>query len=172
MKATDDIARKRAELECCPTDHRERDVALSKLAEALHENFQKACERDDLKEATEPHHAALGLRPPGIKTQSLSLSELSICLSDEYENPKVIADLEDALTLGCAASELRSLDRLDRRPSCHNPPCNFRTRFRKRVDMHDIEEAIELHRAALDLRPSGHPDRFSSPRNFALCLLD
>ncbi|KAI6125851.1 hypothetical protein EDD16DRAFT_1702963 [Pisolithus croceorrhizus] len=171
MKSTEDIARKRAQLERCSTGHSERHVALSELAEALHGKFQEVRELDDLKEAIEPYHAALGLRPPGKKTRSLSLSELATCFSDEHESRRVNADLEDAVTLGRAASELRSLGHLDRGPH-HNPPCNFRTRFRKQADIHDLEEAIKLHRAALDLRPSGHPDRFSSLRNLTLSLLD
>ncbi|KAI5995967.1 hypothetical protein EDC04DRAFT_2910147 [Pisolithus marmoratus] len=36
--------------------------------------------------------------------------------------------------------------------------------------MGDLEEAIELFRAALILRPPGHPDRCSSLHNLASCL--
>ncbi|KAI6101843.1 TPR-like protein [Pisolithus sp. B1] len=171
MKSTDDVSRKRAELGCCRTGHSESDVALSELAETLHKKFQKECKLDELKEAVAPHHSAEALRPPGNKKQSLSLGKLAIFLSDEYGNRRVVAGLKDAVTLGRATSELHLLGHLDRGPSHHNPR-DFRARFRKEADMRDLEGAIELHRAALELRPSGHPRRFSSLQNLALCLSD
>lgn len=38
--------------------------------------------------------------------------------------------------------------------------------------MRDLEEAVELHRAALELRPPGHPRRLSSLHNLIRCLRD
>ncbi|KAF8521643.1 hypothetical protein JB92DRAFT_3275043, partial [Gautieria morchelliformis] len=45
------------------------------------------------------------------------------------------------------------------------------TRFEQYGRHEDLEEAISLHREALELRPAPHPDRSSSLYNMALALL-
>ncbi|KAG2130228.1 CHAT domain-containing protein [Suillus clintonianus] len=44
-------------------------------------------------------------------------------------------------------------------------------RFQQRSIVSDLDEAINLHRAALQLRPTGHPHRFSSLNDLAIALL-
>ncbi|KAI6024599.1 hypothetical protein BKA83DRAFT_4249592, partial [Pisolithus microcarpus] len=46
----------------------------------------------------------------------------------------------------------------------------LRKRFVKQAAMQDLEEAIELLRAALELRPTGHLDRSSSLHELVFCL--
>ncbi|KAI6108242.1 hypothetical protein F5141DRAFT_105249 [Pisolithus sp. B1] len=170
MASTDGVACRRAELRCCRIGHSGRDVALSKLAEALYDRFQKERKTDDLNEAIASHRAALELRPPGNKKRSSSLSKLAICQSDRYGRQGAVDDLEEAVTLGRAALDLRPPGHPNRYVSLYNLACDLRTRFGKQADMHDLEEAIELHRTALGLHLSGHPDRSSSFLELALCL--
>ena len=47
---------------------------------------------------------------------------------------------------------------------------NLKTRFTEFGEKADLNEAIDLHRLALDLRPAGHLDRPSSLRELAVCL--
>ncbi|KAI5986692.1 hypothetical protein F5J12DRAFT_868325 [Pisolithus orientalis] len=47
---------------------------------------------------------------------------------------------------------------------------DFRKRFTEKAAIRDLEESIELLRPALELRPPGHVDRFSTLHELALCL--
>ncbi|EPT05822.1 hypothetical protein FOMPIDRAFT_1045122 [Fomitopsis schrenkii] len=48
--------------------------------------------------------------------------------------------------------------------------CILHTRFEQLGDRADLDSAITLHREALELRPTGHPDRSSSLNNLAIAL--
>ncbi|KAI6042939.1 hypothetical protein EDC04DRAFT_2891523 [Pisolithus marmoratus] len=170
MASTDDVSRNRAKLDRCPPGHNDRDIALSKLAEALHDRFQKEHNIDDLNVAIALHRDALELRPIGNHKRSFSLLHLAACLSDRYDHQGGLTDLEEAVTLGRAALEFRPPGHPARGISLYNLACDLRSRFEKQGDIHDLEEAIKLHRAALELRPSGHPHRSSSLHQLALCL--
>ncbi|KAI6027208.1 hypothetical protein EDC04DRAFT_164608 [Pisolithus marmoratus] len=50
--------------------------------------------------------------------------------------------------------------------------CDLQMSFTEKAAVCDLEEAIELHRAALELRPSGTLYRYLSLHQLALCLLD
>ncbi|KAI5982677.1 hypothetical protein EDC04DRAFT_3150711 [Pisolithus marmoratus] len=157
--SADDVARKRAELERCRRGlWWLRCVALSKLAEVLHDRFRKERKIDDLNEAITLHRAALECRPLGDKKR--------------YEDQGAVADFEEAVTLGRAALELCPPGHPDRDASLYTLACNLRTRFKQEADIRNLDEAIELHRAALELRPSGHPHRLSSLDKLARCLRD
>ena len=49
---------------------------------------------------------------------------------------------------------------------------SFEDRFLDTNDIEDLEEVIGLHRTALALCPKGHPDRHSSLRWLAWCLVE
>ncbi|KAG2037170.1 hypothetical protein BDR03DRAFT_819009, partial [Suillus americanus] len=54
--------------------------------------------------------------------------------------------------------------------SLYNLATSLQNRFQQGGIISDLDEAIELHRAALLLRPPGHSDRSTSLNNLALCL--
>jgi CHAT domain-containing protein len=56
--------------------------------------------------------------------------------------------------------------------SLNNLAISLGDRFTQRGDPSDLDEAIELHRAALLLRPPGHSDRSDSLNNLAVSLGD
>ncbi|KIJ62894.1 hypothetical protein HYDPIDRAFT_30035, partial [Hydnomerulius pinastri MD-312] len=58
----------------------------------------------------------------------------------------------------------------DRSGSLNNIAAALSTRFEQRGDGKDLDEAIEQHRVALQLRPEGHPNRSVSLNNLAAAL--
>ncbi|KAG1720413.1 uncharacterized protein EDB91DRAFT_1064870, partial [Suillus paluster] len=59
-----------------------------------------------------------------------------------------------------------------RSASLNNLDFSLRDRFEQRCVLSDLGEAMELHWAALLLRPSGHFDRSDSLDNFSISLRD
>ncbi|KIM50998.1 hypothetical protein SCLCIDRAFT_1224956, partial [Scleroderma citrinum Foug A] len=89
-----------------------------------------------------------------------------------YNKQGTIADLEEAITLGRAASELRSPGHSGRAVTFYNLTIDLRSRYLKLGMNDDLNEAISLHQSALDLRPAGHSDRSHSLHELALCFSD
>ncbi|KAI6154867.1 hypothetical protein BKA82DRAFT_4347943 [Pisolithus tinctorius] len=174
MESTDDVSRKRARLRRRPPGHHRRFDALSRLASALYERFEKEGEMDDLNEAIDLSRAALELRPVEHNKygRSISLNELAICLSVRYDNQGEEDDLEEAITLGRGALEFCPLEHPDRSVYLYSLANHLWKKFQKQTVMHDLDEAIELLCAALELRPSGHPNRSPSLHSLARCLYD
>jgi len=56
--------------------------------------------------------------------------------------------------------------------SLNNLAISLRDRFEQRGVLSDLDEAIDLHRAALSLCPPGHPDKSMSLNNLASSLHD
>ncbi|KAI6154287.1 hypothetical protein BKA82DRAFT_4099574 [Pisolithus tinctorius] len=134
-----------ATLELCPPGHPDRGASLSNLACSLMKRFQTHAAMCDLEEAIELHRHSIGTTP--------------------HQASLTAADLEEAVTLGRLALELRPPGHPDRRISLSSLACDLWKRFRKQAEMRDLEEAVELYVL------SGHPDRSSSLRNFSFCLL-
>lgn len=112
---------------------------------------------------------------PGHRDRSSTLHELTLCLSNRYENQGVVNDLEEVVTLGPAELELCPRGHPDHAASLHNLARDPRKRFTEKAAIRDLEESIELLRPALELRPPGHVDRFSTLHELNLlsvCQLD
>ena len=91
---------------------------------------------------------------------SESLFQFARCLHRRNRKQGTLStDLEEAITLGRAALDLRPAGCPNRSHSFHNPALFFSDRYGKQTSV----EAIALGRAALKLRPPGHPDRAQTP---------
>ncbi|KAI6003403.1 hypothetical protein EDC04DRAFT_1019445 [Pisolithus marmoratus] len=170
MDSSNDISKKRLELERFPPGQGGWFDALTDLVDALYGRFKADGRIDNLDEVITLLRDALELQPVRDDDRSLSLSNLAVCLSNRYENQGVVGDLEEAITFGRAALELCPPGHRDRCVSLHNLGCDLRTRFMKQAAVADLEEAIELLRTTLELQPSGHPHRSSSLHQLSLCL--
>ena len=82
-----------------------------------------------------------------------------------------MADLEEAITPGRAALELRPPDHSYRAVTLNNLGFHLRSRFLK-LGATALNEPLPLHWLALDLCPESHPDRFDSLHNLAICFSD
>ena len=156
-----------AALELRPPGHPGRGTALYIVADNLKARFWALGKSADLDEAIELHRLALDLRSSN-SDRSSSLRELGVCLWKRYNTQNTIRDLEEAITFNRAELELGPQDR---DAALHNLANNLRDRFLVLGDNTDLNEAIESHRLALDLRPAGHPQRSSSLHNLAICYL-
>ncbi|KIK27233.1 hypothetical protein PISMIDRAFT_76636, partial [Pisolithus microcarpus 441] len=79
----------------------------------------------------ELHRAALELRPSGHLDRASSLRSLALCLSDRYDRHGVVADSEEAVTLGYATLELRLPGHPDHHISLYSLTCDLWTGFQK-----------------------------------------
>ena len=90
-------------------------------------------------------------RPPGDSSRSDSLHNLALCFSDRYNKQGTIADLEEAITLGRAALELRSPGHSGRANTLSDFAVYLEDRFQQFSVNGDLGEAIALHQSVLDL---------------------
>ncbi|KAI6137776.1 hypothetical protein EDD17DRAFT_1771229 [Pisolithus thermaeus] len=169
MASTDDVPRRREELERCPPGHDGRYLALFDLAKALYGRFKKDGKIDDLNGAIALHRNALELRPVGW-ARSLSLHDLAVCFAKRYIELGAADDLEEAIVIAREALELRPPGYVGRDLSLHNLGTYLWTRFATKAEHCDLEEAINMLRATLELHTPGHLDRSSTLRFLVLCL--
>ncbi|KAG1875785.1 TPR-like protein [Suillus subluteus] len=177
----------RAALLLCPPGHSDRSGFLNNLALSLRDRFMHHGIMSDLGEIIELHRAALLLCPPGHSGRSSSLNNLANSLRDRFEQHGIMSDLDEAIELHRAALLLYPPGHSDRSMSLDNLAISLRDRFKqrgiilalslqdrflRRGIMSDLDDAIELHRSALLLRPPGHPLRSSSLNNLATSLRD
>ncbi|KAL5523186.1 hypothetical protein ACEPAF_1453 [Sanghuangporus sanghuang] len=170
------IALERAALELRPEGHPLRSSSLGNLASSLSTYFQHRGGMEDLEEAIALERAALELRPEGHPHRSLSLGNLASSLWTCFEHRGRMEDLEESIALARAALELRPEGDPHRSDSLGNLANSFRTILSTAAGWKtsrsggDLEEAIALERAALELRPEGHPRRSLSLGNLASSL--
>ncbi|KAI6111122.1 hypothetical protein F5141DRAFT_1274483 [Pisolithus sp. B1] len=181
MESTDEVSRKRVELEGCSPGHDGRDVALSGLAGTLYNRFclerkigdvDEAITYDDQGVATDLEavtfaHAALELCPQGHPNRGASLDTLASALWRRFNQRAAIYDLDEALKLHRAASELHPSGHPDRSSSLHGLALCFSSRYDNQGVVADLEEAVKFGRAALEFCPPGHPSRDVSLYNLA-----
>ncbi|KAI6046722.1 hypothetical protein EDC04DRAFT_1247187 [Pisolithus marmoratus] len=166
----------RVAVELCPPEHPYHAASIHNLACDLRTRFTKYTTLRDLQESIELLYQTLELRPTGHPDRSSSLHQLALCLSNRHDKVGEFGDLEEAIRVGRAALELRPLGCPNRDVSLHNLACDLRTKFIqygafiKYAALCDLEESIELFNLALELRPTGHPDRSSSLHGLSLCL--
>ncbi|KAI6012793.1 hypothetical protein F5J12DRAFT_781654 [Pisolithus orientalis] len=163
-----------------PPGDPDRSSSLHNLAFCLSNKYDNGGVVAHLEESVTLRQATLELRPPGHPDRGASLSNLACSLMKRFQTHAAMCDLEEAIELHRAALELRPIKHPDRSSSLYNLAlslsnrslaCDLCKRFLKQAEMCDLEEVIELHRAVLELCPSGHPDRSSSLHNFSRCLL-
>ncbi|KAG0692838.1 hypothetical protein DFH29DRAFT_882002 [Suillus ampliporus] len=127
-------------------------------------------ELDDNILAQEGYGALLRVHAKGISDMDETYS--SISFESKYNGGiKLRAVYQDAIIM-TEASHLHSIHRNNEAITLD--PENFMTvsliRFKQWGVMSDLDEAIEHHRAALLLHPSGHSDRSASLNNLAVSL--
>ncbi|KAI6017064.1 hypothetical protein EDC04DRAFT_2902767 [Pisolithus marmoratus] len=105
-----------AALDLLPPGHPNHDTSLHDLACNLRMRFEKQATLEDLEEAI--------------------LQNLALCLSDRYDNLRVVADLQEATTFSCAAQTLHTPKHPDHGTA-------------------DLDEAIALEQEALWLLAPG-----------------
>ncbi|KAL5520620.1 hypothetical protein ACEPAF_2621 [Sanghuangporus sanghuang] len=179
----------RAALELQSEGHPNRPLSLGNLAMSLWTSHEYVGSTIDLEEAIELERAAPELRPEGHPDRSRSLGGLATSLRTCFQRGGRVADLEEAIAAERAALQLRPEGHPDRSLSLGNLAISLRVRFqhgRRMADLEEavcwdvlrssfdqvviqiaLEEAILLERAALELRPDGHPDRSLSLSHLA-----
>ncbi|KAG1744905.1 uncharacterized protein EDB91DRAFT_1080445 [Suillus paluster] len=168
-----------------PPGHSDRSMSFDNLAVSLGHRFQQRGVLSDLDEVIELHRVALLLRPPGHSLQTSSLNNLAISLRDRFQQRGIPSDLDEAIELHRTALALCPPDHSDRsmspdnlsirdrfQRSLNDLTVSLRDRYQKRGVLSDLDEAIELHRAALLLSSPGHSLRTSSLNNLAISLRD
>ncbi|OAX38220.1 hypothetical protein K503DRAFT_850105 [Rhizopogon vinicolor AM-OR11-026] len=154
-----------------PPGHYDRSSSLNNLATSLTDRFQQQG----------LHRAALPLRPPGHYDRSI--------LQDRFEQLGAMPDLVEAIEHHQAALMLRAAGHHHRHKSlnkkfiqqgaielyqaalmlCPSGHPNHAI-FEQQGSPPDLDDAIKLHRTALELRAPGHCDRPSSLNNLAASL--
>ena len=164
------VSLNQAALQLCPPGHSGRANALHNLGYYLKIRFVQLKDNNDLDEAIALHRLALDLRPEANQERYTSLHELAVCLWKRYYvDQSRISDLEEALVLNRAALELAPPGHSGHAIALYVVADNLKARFGALGKSADLDEAIELHRLALDLRFT-NSDRLSSFRELAVCL--
>ena len=153
---------------CRPPGHSDRAMAFNNLASNLRRRFLRLRTNPVNIEVISLHRSALDLRPEGHRW--FLLTELSVSLCYRYDKQSSVVELEEAITLGRTALELRPPDYFHRARPFINLGNALRRRFLKLGANADLEEAISFNQSALNLRPPGHQNRSDSLHSLALCF--
>ncbi|KAJ7913657.1 CHAT domain-containing protein [Mycena leptocephala] len=161
----------REALELCPSPPR-RATILDTLAVALRTRYIRRGNPNDIDEAIRLQREALKLREsPNLRRDS-SLNNLAGAIQTRYQNhtQRVPKDINEAIQLYREAVELCGSEssHLDGQSMfLNNLAGAIHERYEHEPDRNDIDEAINLHRDSLKLRPSPHPLRSTSLHNLA-----
>ena len=109
--------------------------------------------------------------PPGDTGRGTVFFNLANSLKNRFLKTNDFRDLDEVIELHRTALALVCPEG---HPNRHWSLCQLAwclvERCRKQGTLSDLEEAITLERAALDLCPEGHPNRSNSLHNLALCF--
>ncbi|KAF9231836.1 CHAT domain-containing protein [Melanogaster broomeanus] len=141
-----------------PEGHPQHSTSLNNLASALKTRFDQRGDGKDLDEAIDHYQSALQLRPEGHPQHCSSLNNLANAVQTRFEQR------------GNGRTLMRQLNTTERSSSLNNLGGALWTRFQQQGDGKDLDEAIEHHHSALQLRPEGHPQHCSSLSNLAGAL--
>ena len=143
---------------------------LHSRAQSLVAKFKQGRGSSYMDEAIVLDREALELCPPVHPMRSVSLTWLSIHLSDRYDQLGAPGDLEEAVVLDRDALDLCPQGHPDRSISLGHLAFDLASRYNQLGATQDLDEAIVLDREALGLHPQGHPDRSMSLNNLACHL--
>ncbi|KAF8423165.1 CHAT domain-containing protein [Boletus edulis BED1] len=160
------IILEREAAELCMQKHRDRWVALNKIASRLSTRYKQLGRVVDLNDTIALRREGLELRLQGHPDRSTSLNNLAVDLSTRYNQLGVMADLDDAIVLDREALKRHP----HRSMSLNNLAVHLSTRYNQLGAMADLDEAIVLGQDAVDLSLPGHKDRSSSLKNLASVL--
>jgi tetratricopeptide (TPR) repeat protein len=147
-----------------PPDHPRRRTALIDLGAALYSRFKAIGNRDDLDEAIALYREAQKLTPVGHPLEFETSNNLGTALYTRFGHTSDLQDLEDSITCFRNASELKSGFDVTTLGNLGNA-------LVERNQLNDLEEAVSLHRAALDLTPALHPLRHFTLQNLGSSLV-
>ncbi|KAJ7026483.1 CHAT domain-containing protein [Mycena alexandri] len=162
----------REALELCPSPPR-RATILSTLAVALRRRYIRRGNPNDIDEAIRLQREALKLREsPNLRRDSSLLNNLAGAIQTRYQNhtQRVSKDINEAIQLYREAVELCGSEssNLESQSMFLNSLAGaIHERYEHEPDRNDIDEAINLHRDSLKLRPLPHPLRSTSLHNLA-----
>ena len=171
-----------------PSGHPYRHFSLTNLGNALSDRYKRLGSMDDLNNAMEHFDEALTLCPTGHPYRSASLNNLGNALITRYKHSGhgTMEDIDNAI--GYHREVLKLCSESPGHPDqeglilvtgsntqiLHSTLLNLGyallTRFGERSQQSDLDEAIFLHRQALELFPLPHPGFSLSLNNLASAL--
>ncbi|KAI5981247.1 hypothetical protein EDD15DRAFT_429454 [Pisolithus albus] len=167
------ISLRRAALERIPLPNQCK--ALLKLADALHEQFQKQGMENSIAEALSLARAALPLCPPGhpdhalprrhlasyLETTRLALFDHANPIFNKFKKKEKDRDLDATIMLGQTALEFMPPDHSLRHSTLIHLTGLLLERFNKDGRKEDLDKLITLKRAVLENMPADEPQRHS-----------
>ena len=172
------------DLEQCIATHREalslylpnspdRAISLDHLAATLHTRFEHLGRFDDLEQCIDLYQNALAVYPPGHVERPTAEIRLASALHTRFEQTQQMPDLERCIDLNAKIVTSDALEsQFDKSRPVHNLASALRKRYIVMEDSEDLEGAIELFHAALEMRPPGHPSRPFTLDLLALTIKD
>jgi tetratricopeptide (TPR) repeat protein len=171
------IRLEREALDMHPLNHPDRLVPCTNLAISLKKQFDMSQSMEDallLHEACSLEQEALALQPEGHPGHARACGNLSLTLRRLFElTNEDVALLEKAISLQREALDLgieRSQDD-DARASSFTQLARLLSLRAENGDVDVLAESVQLCRAALVLRPPGHPERGTSCTQLSVALL-
>jgi tetratricopeptide (TPR) repeat protein len=183
------VATSRLSVDCTPGDDETLPGRLESLGASLHARFHQLGERVDIEEAFLAQRFAADLTPGGHPERSTYLSTLRdyASLMDFQKRPNELPDggrayeprsellREASSAFSATASEQRvSSVRLSGNRDNHGYLDNLarilRLRFKRLQHLSDIEDAVALHRSAVEHAPDGHASKPIYLNNLAFAL--
>ncbi|KAJ7110931.1 CHAT domain-containing protein [Mycena epipterygia] len=149
--------------------HPDRGAALMRLASAIQARFGQKGDLRDIEEAIEFHQDALALLSESDTDRSVCLRNLGIAVRTRFEHTRDSQDIDNAVIFLREALKLPS-SHLNQAHTLNNLANTLRIRFEQQGNLADINEAIDLNRVALLLRPTPHPHRSTSLTNLAIVV--
>ncbi|KAJ6512345.1 CHAT domain-containing protein [Mycena vulgaris] len=173
----------REALTVLPAARPDRDSLLSDLGTSVLARFEQSGDAAGIDEAVHLHREVLALRPAPHADRASSLGNLGTSVLARFQQRGDGADIDEVVQLYREALALCPASHPDRATSLSNLGNSVQVRFQnlgnsvlarfqQRGVPVDIDEAVQLHREALALRPAPHPDRAASLSNLAISVLE
>ncbi|KAJ7242197.1 CHAT domain-containing protein [Mycena rebaudengoi] len=166
----------RRSLALYPDPHTSRGGRLHNLAVSLQTRYENLGDPHDITEAIELHREALLLHAAPHPDRPQSFTNLADALKTRFDDTGDQKDIDESIRLHRESIQLQPSDK----PFEHAiENCTILMILKSNLanalfdlhgDLEDIEEAISLHREALELHPAPYADRAQWLNNLAHCL--
>ncbi|KAF7984563.1 hypothetical protein HWV62_13771 [Athelia sp. TMB] len=168
----DTIACCREALDSLAADNPDQGGLLGNLATALLVRYRRSGNHLDIEEATRCYRTALGLYPDGHLGRAAILGALGNVLRQHSKSEPSRQDyLDEALALHREALDLCPIDHPSRANQLSNLGATFHSLFTNSHHLKDLQEAIRLKSAAIELLAEANPRKAEMRQSLATSIL-
>jgi tetratricopeptide (TPR) repeat protein len=142
-----------------PEDPPRAGLLLSDLAVALHAQWYRTGQAEDLNEAIRLHMAAVRATPPNDPNRAQVLASLGVAMQSRFQTTKQAHDSDEVIRLHQEAVQALPPDHPNRAGYLASLGYPLFARWYRSGSIEDLDEAVRLFREAVQLTPPNGPNR-------------